>query len=93
MAAPSYAAMRSAMAKEIGLGRKPADAGEPTPGVSAASKPTPLEEGTAGTPTEAVVEAGPEDPSGKAAGQRKHKGRQRAKGAASLKRRSPRGKG
>ena len=93
MAAPSYAAMRSDMAKEIGLGRKPADSGKSTPGTSTASKPTPLAEEAAGEAPKPAVEALSEESSGKAAGRGKRKDRPREKRAAPLRRRSPRAKG
>ena len=55
MAAPSYAAMRSKMAKDLGLGRKPAAATPvPAPAPVAAPEPAPAAEVAAGKPARRV---------------------------------------
>lgn len=51
MVAPNYAAARSALAKELGLGRKPAAKAEPAPAQKAAPK-------KAGRPRKAAAAAG-----------------------------------
>ena len=55
MAAPSYAAMRSKMAKDLGLGRKPAATTPvPAPAPVTASEPAPAAEVAAGKPARRV---------------------------------------
>lgn len=92
MTAPTYAAMRSDLAKDIGLGRKPADIGGETVGGPAASGPKRSAVGRAETAPEATVEDAREELSGNGAAQGKRKAHPRAKRAAPLRRRSPRTK-
>lgn len=92
MTAPAYAAMRSDLAKDIGLGRKPGDTGRETVGGPAASEPM----GPTAGPQEAATSVADgvlqEEPAGKADGRGQRKARPRAKRAAPLRGRSKKAK-
>lgn len=99
MTAATYAAMRSDMAKDFGLGRKPAELGQPTVRRSTASEMPRPAESTAETPAESTVGASTQELAGTATRQDADPGRQKKKSAragtkraAPLRRRSPRAK-
>lgn len=94
MTAPAYAAMRSDLAKDIGLGRKAAGADSRTVAIPAAPEPGPAAEGTTKTAPEAAADAPADSPGGRSAGKAAGKGTRKpgpaAKRSAALRRRSTR---
>lgn len=92
MTAPAYAAVRSELAKDFGLGRKPGAAGAPPVGGSAVSAASPAQakaaEAGADAATAAVADELTAQPASDS-GQGKRKSRPRTRRAAPLRRRSP----